>query len=213
MLEIIFLGTSASIPTRNRSLPATLLIHEGKHWMHFHGLGSQELKTFVYDLPDLPVCPIVGYDRVVTHGDLHGRNILIYDNKAWLVDFYHTGPGHIFRDFVKLESYIKFYLMETGNLEVLSFFEDALNAPNPSPEDTAFAARGDPDDLIKAYRVILKLRDWARTKAMPPSWSAIRDEYYAVLFYQTLAYLKYDIKEVRKKHVLISANKIYNLLT
>jgi len=193
---------------------ATFPAWEGKHWMRFSELGSQEFRTFVYDMPDLPVRPIVGHDRVVTHGDLSGRNILIYDDRAWLIDFDHTGPGHIFRDFVKLESYIKFELMETENLEALSLFEDALNDPDPSPDNTAFAARGDPDDLIKAYRVILDLRDWARIKAMQPSWSAIRDEYYAGLFYQTLAILRYySIKKIHKKHALISANKIYDLVT
>jgi hypothetical protein len=159
------------------------------------------------------VRPIVGYDRVVTHGDLNGRNILVYDNKAWLVDFYQTGPGHIFRDFVKLESYIKFHLMETENLEALSLFEDALNDPEPSPDNTAFAIRGNPDDLIKAYRIILRLRHWACVKAMETSWSRIREEYYAGLFYQTLAVLGYSIKLVSKKHALVSANKIYDLLT
>jgi hypothetical protein len=186
---------------------------KGKQWIRFHELRSQEFKTFVYDLPDLPVRPIVGYDRVITHGDLNGRNILVYDNKAWLVDFYHTGPGHIFRDFVKLESYIKFHLMETENLEALSLFEDALNDPEPSPDNTAFAIRGNPDDLIKAYRIILRLRHWACVKAMETSWSRIREEYYAGLFYQTLAVLGYSIKLVSKKHALVSANKIYDLLT
>ena len=192
---------------------ATFPAWKGKQQIRFHELSSQEFRTFVYALPHLPVRPTVGYDRVVTHGDLNGRDIFTYDNKTWLVDFYHAGPGHIFRDFVKLESYIKFHLMEAENLEALSLFEDALNDPEPSPENRAFAARGDPDDLIKAYRIILKLRDWARVKAMEVSWNRIRDEYYAGLFYQTLAALLDPVDVIRKKHVLISANKIYDLLT
>jgi CheY-like chemotaxis protein len=192
---------------------ATFPDWRSKQRIRFPELGSQEFRTFVYDLPDLPVRPIVGYDRVVTHGDLNGRNILVYDNKAWLVDFYQTGPGHIFRDFVKLESYIKFHLMETENLEALSLFEDTLNVPDPSPDNTAFAIWKNPDDLIKAYRIILKLRDWACVKALETSWSQIRDEYYTGLFYQTLAVLGYSVKVVSKKHALVSANKIYDLLT
>ena len=192
---------------------ATFPAWKGRHLVRLPELGSQEFRTFVYDLPDLPVRPIVGYDRVITHGDLHGRNILIYEDKAWLIDFHQTGPGHIFRDFVKLESYIKFHLIETENLEALSLFEDALNSPEPSPDNRAFATREDPDDLIKAYRVILKIRGLARVEARETSWGRIREEYYAGLFYQSVATLQYSVKHARKKHALISANKIYDLLT
>lgn len=174
---------------------------------------SREFSTFLYELSELQFPAFVGYDRLITHGDLNGRNILIYDGKTWLIDFDHSGPGHIFCDFVKLETHIKFYLIKTENLEALDFFEDVLNEPDPSLDGTTFADWEDADDLCKACQTILQLRDWARTKAMQPSWSTIRDEYYAALFYQTLVYLGYDsVSRIRKKHVLLSANKIYDLL-
>lgn len=41
----------------------------------------------------------------VTHGDLHGDNILVDSgNNIWGVDFERTGPGHILQDFIELES-------------------------------------------------------------------------------------------------------------
>ena len=47
----------------------------------------------------------------MTHGDLYGENLLIdRDSHTWLIDFYRTGEGHIFRDFVALELTIKFQL-------------------------------------------------------------------------------------------------------
>jgi CheY-like chemotaxis protein len=40
----------------------------------------------------------------VTHGDLHGDNLLIDDHgNAWVIDFERSGEGHILQDFVELE--------------------------------------------------------------------------------------------------------------
>ena len=40
----------------------------------------------------------------VTHGDLHGDNLLIDEhNDAWVIDFERSGEGHILQDFVELE--------------------------------------------------------------------------------------------------------------
>ena len=43
------------------------------------------------------------YRLAVTHGDLHGDNLFVQENTAWLIDFERTGPGHIARDFIELE--------------------------------------------------------------------------------------------------------------
>jgi CheY-like chemotaxis protein len=40
----------------------------------------------------------------VTHGDLHGDNLLIDEHRnAWVIDFERSGEGHILQDFVELE--------------------------------------------------------------------------------------------------------------
>ena len=39
----------------------------------------------------------------MTHGDLHGDNLLVDKEHAWAIDFEHTGSGHILRDFAELE--------------------------------------------------------------------------------------------------------------
>ena len=41
MFEIVFLGTSASIPTPGRSLPATLVKHQGQRFLVDCGEGTQ----------------------------------------------------------------------------------------------------------------------------------------------------------------------------
>ena len=39
----------------------------------------------------------------VTHGDLHGSNLFVDGQNAWVIDFERTGWGHRLRDFVRLE--------------------------------------------------------------------------------------------------------------
>jgi len=77
-------------PTINFALPAVALPNP-LHW-----LARDEATV-------MPVC------RSITHGDLQADNILMNDaGDCWLIDFYRTYPSHILRDFVELETDIKF---------------------------------------------------------------------------------------------------------
>ena len=49
------------------------------HWLDRH----------IYLAPGVP------YHTAVTHGDLHGDNLLVDGEHAWVIDFERTGPGHI----------------------------------------------------------------------------------------------------------------------
>jgi CheY-like chemotaxis protein len=52
----------------------------------------------------------------VTHGDLHGDNLLIDSGgKPWIIDFERSGPGPILQDFVELESDILNRLSPCGD--------------------------------------------------------------------------------------------------
>jgi len=43
--------------------------------------------------------------KAVTHGDLHGDNLLIDSQKnAWVIDFERSGEGHALQDFIELEA-------------------------------------------------------------------------------------------------------------
>jgi CheY-like chemotaxis protein len=43
--------------------------------------------------------------RAITHGDLHGDNLLIDSRKnTWVIDFERSGEGHALQDFIELES-------------------------------------------------------------------------------------------------------------
>jgi len=41
--------------------------------------------------------------HAVTHGDLHGDNLFIEGEQAWIIDFERTGRSHALRDFAELE--------------------------------------------------------------------------------------------------------------
>ena len=43
--------------------------------------------------------------KAITHGDLHGDNLMVDDRKnVWVIDFERCGSGHILQDFIELEA-------------------------------------------------------------------------------------------------------------
>ncbi|MCU0493330.1 MAG: phosphotransferase [Chloroflexaceae bacterium] len=64
-----------------------------QRWFNPEG-GSGERTTLGFDVP-----------VATTHGDLNSRNILLDERGTlFVIDFAHTGPGHLLRDFARLES-------------------------------------------------------------------------------------------------------------
>lgn len=60
----------------------------------------------------------------ITHGDFNAQNILITkNNQVWLIDFYRTGWSHIHRDFIQLESVIRFILFEYADATLAERYE------------------------------------------------------------------------------------------
>ncbi len=45
----------------------------------------------------------LSYRTAVTHGDLHGNNLFVDGEHAWVIDFERSCPGHILRDFIEME--------------------------------------------------------------------------------------------------------------
>jgi hypothetical protein len=145
----------------------------------------------------------------LTHGDLHGENIKVAlsSGDGWLIDFGRSGEAHWARDFVELETTIKFRLMQSVDLPSLFDFEDALMSADSLDGVQPFD-HDDQPDLQKAFQCILHLRRLASKVSPKLSSKEAFSSYLGALFYQTLNYMRLSklIKGgQRKNYVLISA--------
>jgi CheY-like chemotaxis protein len=162
----------------------------------------------------MPVC------YCVTHGDLNSDNILMNENgDCWLIDFYRTGSSHILRDFIELESDIKFRLMDTLSPEDFYRFEQAL-IHFEHPDQGAIVLAFMSDDAQKAASVISGLRAeaWHLLTAIQPNTRMLQREYLTGLLMGTLNILrlrhfKTDPKlQPRRELALLSAALICQYL-
>jgi len=139
-----------------------------------------------------------------THGDLHSQNVLLDRNhQAWLIDFYRTGPGHLFRDLIELECDVKFVLLDVTDLPGLLRFEMALlNASHF--DDTPTLPSFQQPELKKAFSVVQGIRQIAGGLARPATDML---DYYQGLLLQTLAMIRLRHVEAPKKcHAYLAAS-------
>ena len=139
--------------------------------------------------------------RCVTHGDLHGHNIFVDEHQqVWLIDFGRTGEGHALRDFIELETDIKFSLVKTVDLATLYHFEAALLQPGRLDDLLTLPEQASHPDIQKGFQVITILRRMAASVANDGDTLP----YYQGLFYQTLNVAR--LRKVNKRqHALLSA--------
>ncbi len=160
----------------------------------------------------------------VTHGDLNGENILVDEQGTpWLIDFERTGWGPAFRDAAELESVIRWELLRTNNMRDIVIFEEVLlKAALQSGEQTESLVDNNggewSDDLKKAARVILHLRDLLG--AMYGRGPRMYQEYLVGMFFYALRFVSKDgitspgqVRSpiVRKTHALLSALRIAHI--
>jgi len=157
----------------------------GNEWYErvciFHAPDPQ--KVMKNELPDgfIPIDPIAWFKKnfgaeaakdrsitpdtalAVTHGDLHGDNLLIDENRnAWVIDFERSGEGHILQDFVELEGDIINRLISSSeNLPL--FYQICVRVT----KNTELKGLGDINGItdpyvIKSIRTISLLRELAR---------------------------------------------------
>ena len=80
----------------------------------------EPIKWFKEKIAESPTdISIVGATRIaVTHGDLHGDNLLVDSQRnIWVIDFERCGEGHILQDFIELEADI-FNRLEEHNADL-----------------------------------------------------------------------------------------------
>ncbi len=88
-----------------------------KAWDCLNPLSGSKRNIVENEAGDLSIVDLT-YEAV-THGDLHGDNLLIDSRKnAWVIDFERSGEGHVLQDFIELESDI-LNRLEAG--EIISY--------------------------------------------------------------------------------------------
>ncbi|MDO9301266.1 MAG: phosphotransferase [Anaerolineales bacterium] len=107
---------------------------------------------------------IVGTTRIaITHGDLHGDNLLVDSQKnIWVIDFERCGEGHILQDFIELEADI-FNRLEEHNDNLAAYLQmcfTVLKHKNIQRFDTLECTSADPR-IEKALQTISSLRSLA----------------------------------------------------
>lgn len=141
--------------------------------------------------------------KCLCHGDLHGRNVLVdAAGYFWLIDFARAAESHALRDFVELETDIKFNLLPVSDLKLLLLFETGLLAPTTFLDDLPALSLAD-ERLAHAYQVILALR---RLAVQLIGLEGEMAEYYQALFWHTLNILRLrHIGPAGKTYALLAA--------
>lgn len=155
-------------------------------------------------------CVMPAY-HCITHGDLNGRNIMVDQNgKCWLIDFYRTYRSHILRDFVILETDIKYRLMDDTELSSFVKLEQALLSVDEGGDEATLNVTM-PATARKAMIVINAMRALAYQYAggVRGRYQGSRKEYLISLLMATLnvARLRH-IPEERKLQAMLSASLI-----
>ncbi len=100
----------------------------------------------------------------VTHGDLHGDNLLVDSKKnPWVIDFERSGEGHALQDFIELESDLINRLTYSGeNFDL--FFLLCLTVTEQQEIDAIPLGESFPEDLEirKILNTISTIRSLAR---------------------------------------------------
>jgi hypothetical protein len=99
----------------------------------------------------------------ITHGDLHGDNLLV-DNKknVWVIDFERCGEGHILQDFIELEADI-FNRLEEHNDNIPAYFKMCFTVLEQKKVGVIEASKTTSEDprIEKALQTISILRSMA----------------------------------------------------
>jgi hypothetical protein len=114
--------------------------------------------------PDASIIPHT--QQAITHGDLHGDNLFVDHERAWVIDYERTGPGPILQDFVELEVNILNRLAQFQPEELPIFYQLVCHLISAIlPDNTLPDALTHHPEASKALGVIKTLRQLAWQKA------------------------------------------------
>lgn len=172
--------------------------------MRFTGLKGPFRNPVLWALTEEPFRHFEVVSRqCLCHGDLHSRNILVDGiGNFWMIDFARSAESHVLRDFVELETDLKFNVLPVVDLTALLPFEQALLAP-ASLHNSMPVRSFSNNRLDHAYGVISALRGIA---AKILNLDGDMREYYQALFIHTLNVMRLrHISPERKEYALLSA--------
>jgi|GEM_PF-3406788 len=162
------------------------------------------LRTFNESFKNLRVNTYVS----TIHGDLHVKNVFVDGNKnCWLIDFQYTGKEHILKDFIELETSIKYGCINAGFEELWQMEEALMSQSNfRSPPDFHHSN----PELQKVFDVVKEIREYARISVAP---SRKMKEYYIGLLYYTLNLIKFPeeiISKEKKRCILLVVSLLFD---
>jgi DNA-binding response OmpR family regulator len=146
-----------------------------------------------------------------THGDLNHHNLQVdKDGHIWMIDFQGTGQGHILRDFVALDSSVRFQLLTAtdATLQERLEMEQALCSIKHFSEVDQLEGRFQTDNkqLAKAYDIVVHLRKLA-AQAVRRNPNDDFNEYYAALLFNALNTLRFaSLEQEQREYALLSAS-------
>ncbi len=145
----------------------------------------------------------------ITHGDFNQNNIFVDSSgHSWLIDFQSTGPGHILRDFVALDTEIRCKLLQPEDAtlaERLALEEILCSIDEFQQLDQLLNPFLTQNPLLaKAFESVVHLRKLAYD--LIPYNQNDMPEYYAALLYQALNTSRFrTLPTGQCEHALLSA--------
>jgi len=157
--------------------------------------------------------------KAYTHGDLTTRNVMVgEDGVPHMIDFYRTYPSHILRDFVIMETDLKYRLLKTNSMKTFIRLEQALLSMEHynCPEDFL-------PDQKKLYKLLYTLRSIAKKPTLYCSvsefttgmLSSTHEEFLVSLLMATLNITRFPVANyplVQKRQAMLSAAMITDQL-
>lgn len=130
------------------------------------GMSAPNLYRFYQEQLGQLKSPLGDYPMAFIHGDLNGANVILDSNEnVWLIDFFHTHKGHVFKDFAKFENdllYICTSVNDQAELELAYQFSSFLvNQEKPFSLEDELPSELRNTSFERSYQVIQHIRHLA----------------------------------------------------